>query len=255
MKTRPIHAYYIIIILTLVSCNTQLDKTKGKTSIYKAIKTSETLTIDGKMNEKDWEKSPVYTLDHFYKAEKPTDKQKTKYRMLWDEENLYLFFECEDQYITARETVRDGTPFLDDCAEIFLIPVPEAIDTHFCFEVNLYNTSNDIVYLDKFYKNSKGVVKAFSPDFKTEVNINGTLNNNSDIDKGWTMEFAIPLVTFRGVNTFHPVEIGTKWRFLAVRQNRDDIDGERRTTSTISSIQNQDSVHKSKYFSLLEFAK
>ena len=255
MKTLSLQAYCIIIILTFLSCKTELDKPKSETSVYKAIKTSENIIVDGKMNENDWKKSPVYNLDYHYEVEKPTDKQATEYRMLWDDENLYLFFKCEDQFITARETVRDGTPFFDDCAEIFLIPVPEALDTHFCFEVNLYNTPNDIFYLNNFYNNTKGVVKAFSPDYKTEVQIDGTINNNNDIDKGWTMEFAIPLVTFRGVNTFHPIEIGTKWRFLAVRQNRDDIDGERRTTSTISPIHKQDSVHESKYFSLLEFAE
>ncbi|SDX86324.1 Carbohydrate family 9 binding domain-like [Lutibacter oricola] len=245
----------IIAFSLLVSCNNKKETVKEDISLFKATNTKALITVDGIMNEKDWKKAPVYTFDYFYENEKKTDVQKTSYRMLWDDKNMYLFFQCEDQFINARETVRDGAPFLDDCAEIFLAPVPETISTHFCFEVNVLKTPNDIVYLDNFYNNTKGVVKAFSPDYEIGVQINGTLNDNTDIDKGWTMEYAIPLNTFRGVDTFHPIAEGTKWRFLALRQDRNEVDGERRITSTIVPVFDQKRVHEAGLFGMLEFSK
>ena len=98
--------------------------------LLKVSRTSDKMIIDGKATEDAWKNTELRTFGHFYRQEKPTDRQNTSFRMLWDEENLYVLFECEDQYITARETQRDGEPYFDDCAEIFLIPAPEALDVH-----------------------------------------------------------------------------------------------------------------------------
>jgi len=46
-----------------------------------------------------------------------------------------------------------------------------------------------------------------------EVGIDGTLNDNSDLDVGWTMEMAIPLKLFRGMDKFSPVMEGNKWAY------------------------------------------
>ncbi len=86
------------------------------------------------------------------------------------------------------------------------------------------------------------------------MNINGTLNDNSDIDTGWSMEMAIPLTNFRKLTELNPIKTGTKWAFLAVRQDRNDITGDRRSTSTIFPIFDiEKSVHQPNRFGLMEF--
>ncbi|MDO7173157.1 carbohydrate-binding family 9-like protein [Mariniflexile sp. AS56] len=221
--------------------------------IFKVSKTNSKITIDGKLDEAIWQNTEVRPFNHFFDVVKPTDQQNSKFRMLWDEENLYLFYECEDQYITARETVRDAEPYHDDCAEIFLIPVPESLDMHFCLEINLYKTSNDIVYLNNFYNNEFAPLKGFNPEFEVEFTVDGTINDNSDIDKGWTMELAIPIKTFKGVDRFFPVKAGSQWKFLALRQDRNDPEGNRRTCSTIFPTEKD--VHDTNFFGLLEFVE
>ena len=57
-------------------------------------KTSTKIEVDGVLDEA-WNNAEVFTFNHYYNAEKPTDKQKTKFRMLWDDDNVYLFYECE----------------------------------------------------------------------------------------------------------------------------------------------------------------
>lgn len=226
----------------------------GEQAVFKVSKTIDPVTIDGKMIESAWKKTEARSFDYFYRIEKPGDEQKTKFRMLWDEENLYVFFECEDQYITVREKNRDGQPYLDDCAEIFLIPVPDSLNMHFGFEVNLNKAANDFIWLNNFYQGKSGMVKSYNPEFKVEVSINGTVNDNSDIDKGWTMEIAIPLKLYEGLDTFSPVKNGNKWAFLASRQDRNDATGDRRSTSTIFPIYDiGKSVHQPNRFGLLEF--
>ncbi len=51
--------------------------------------------------------------------------------MLWDDTNLYLFYECEDTSLTSRETNFDGCTCIDDCGEFFVAPVPDKVYMHF----------------------------------------------------------------------------------------------------------------------------
>ena len=56
--------------------------------------------------------------------------EQTAVRLLYDEENLYLGFEClESQMAGLREkvTARDGPVHDDDCIEIFLAPEKSAV--------------------------------------------------------------------------------------------------------------------------------
>jgi hypothetical protein len=64
----------------------------GEQPVFKVSKASEAVLIDGEMNEKIWKKTEARKLDYFYKVDAPDDAQQTVFRMLWDEEYLYVFF-------------------------------------------------------------------------------------------------------------------------------------------------------------------
>lgn len=223
-------------------------------NIFKAKHTSETIVIDGQMNESSWKLSNKANFNHHYFVEKESDRQSTTFRMLWDENYLYLFYDCKDAYITAREKNRDGATFFDDCAEIFLSPSIVNQSLHFCLEINLYEVSNDVIYLNNFEGDKDAVIKAFNPEYHVAVQVNGTLNDNSDIDTGWKMELAIPLKNFTRISELNPVKPGTQWGFLALRQNRDEIDSKRRVTSIIyPNTKMENDVHQPQFFGRVEF--
>jgi len=228
----------------------------GEHLIFKASKTSELILVDGKIDEAIWQKTEARTLDHFYSVEKPDDAQKTTFRMLWDDKNLYLFYEMEDKYLTVRETERDGAPYLDDCAEIFFITAPDSLDTHFGYELNLNKASNDFIYFNDFYDGKNLAFKGFNPDFEVEVSFDGTVNDNSDVDVGWTIELAIPISNFGVLGQVVPIAVGNQWAFLAIRQDRNDAEGNRRSTSTIFPIYDiSKNVHQANRFGLVEFVE
>jgi hypothetical protein len=228
----------------------------GEQPIFKVSKTNEAIAVDGKMEESIWAKTEARTLDYFYRVEQPDDRQITTFRMLWDDKTLYVFFQMEDKFITSRETERDGEPYLDDCAEIFLITVPDSLDTHFGYELNLYKASNDFIYFNDYVEGRDVVYKSFNPDFDVEVTYEGTINDNSDTDKGWTMELAIPISNFGELGEIEPVKTGNRWAFLAIRQDRNDAEGNRRSTSTIFPIYDiSKNVHQANRFGLLEFVE
>ncbi|MDO6739172.1 carbohydrate-binding family 9-like protein [Wenyingzhuangia sp. 2_MG-2023] len=245
------------IIVFFVSC-TSSHKSKlslKERPLYKVHKANSELVIDGKLDDTAWEKAEARTFDYYYLTDKEEEKQKTTFRMLWDEKYLYVHYDLNDKFINAAETKRDGAPYLDDCAELFLIPAPNGENIHYCFEINPNKAINDLVFVNDFYQGQNVAIRAFNPDFKLEVAINGTLNNNSDIDKGWSLEMAIPHETFNAVSNEFPIKKGSQWAFLALKQIRDDENIGRRVMSTLFPVENvkEKDVHQPSMFGLLEF--
>jgi hypothetical protein len=259
MKTRT----YLVISFFLYSfcfLSAQPDKknANGDQSVYKVSKTVESISIDGKMDEASWKKAETRSLNYYYRWDRIPipDKQKTVFRMLWDDENLYLFYECKDSCLTAREKNPDSEPYYDDCAEFFLIPVPDSMNIHFAFELNLYKVAYDFVQFENFYNNKPTVIKSYNPAYKVGVTYDGTLNNDTDKDKGWKMEIAIPFSAFTGTNSFLPAKTGTRWTFQAARQDRNILSDKSRTGSTIFPLSNiTKNIHQSSRFGLMEFVE
>lgn len=98
------------------------------------------------------------------------------------------------------------------------------------------------------------VYKSFNPDFDVVVTYDGSINDNTNIDVGWTMEIAIPISNFGELGAVTPKKAGSQWAFLAIRQDRNDAEGNRSSTSTIFPIYDiTKNVHQANRFGLLEF--
>jgi len=218
----------------------------------RVAKASEEIIVDGMANDKDWIKASTYPLSHFYGVNKPTDKQASSVKILWDDSHLYFFFQAEDHYLTARETERDGVPYYDDCFEVFLIPSAKPIKLHYGFEVNLNKTANDFIFLNDFYQNSNVSLKSYNPTYRVKTRTEGSLNDNSDKDVGWSMEVAIPIKEFHS-QQFTTVQRGTVWNILIIRQDRNDASGERRSTSTLFPLTEGRGVHDPMVFGQIMF--
>lgn len=248
----------IVIVLVLVFAGTTLFSQTGKElvigeqPVYKVAKAKGPIVADGKMDEETWKNAEVKSFDYFFRRDEPLEKQKTKFRMLWDEQNIYLFYECEDTSITARETGYDGRPYIDDCAEFFCLPVPDSLYMHFGFEVNVWKARYDYIVLWQFYENRSIFIPDYNPGYEVGVTFDGTINNDTDTDKGWTMEYVIPMSVFRGFNTRNLA--GKQWAFQAVRQDRNMVDDRFRSTSTLFPTYDiRLDVHPPNRFGLMEF--
>ncbi|MEM9337880.1 MAG: carbohydrate-binding family 9-like protein [Bacteroidota bacterium] len=228
-----------IVLAVLVTLYFNNHLLKGQVSdnetsgMYAIKKTSQRVVIDGVLDDESWEKAGEVRLNYFYRDGMPTSGPATTCKMLWDDEYIYASFFAKDQFLTATEKKRDGAPFEDDCGELFLTPLPVQDRMHFGFEVNLYKASNDFIFIYDYYPGSFASIKSYNPDFEVAFTMDGTLNDNSDIDKGWSMEMAIPLNLFFLVGPFSEVKAGTKWMFQLLRQNRDELTVGNRTSCTL----------------------
>src|SRR5690606_14782928 len=108
------------------------------------------------------------------------------------------------------------------------------------------------IVLLQSHNNRSVFITGYDPDYRVGGTYNGTINDDTDTDVGWTMEFIIPLTAFQGFNTRNLV--GKKWAFKVVRQDRYLVNDRFRSTSTLFLTYNVIlDVHVPNRFGLIEF--
>ena len=170
--------------------------------------------IDGKINGVEWANVPW--TEYFVDIEgpsKPIPHYKTRVKMLWDDAYFYIATEMKEEHVWGKLTKRDAVIYHDNDFEVFIDPDN---DTHnyYELEVNALNTVWDLLLM-KPYRDAKQVALTDWDimDLKTGVEVQGTLNDASDLDSSWTMEIAIPWSTFREVSdTDVPPKENDQWR-------------------------------------------
>lgn len=194
---------------------------------YVVYKAPETIIIDGKTDELSWDKAQWTDLFVDIEGEnKELPAWSTRIKMLWDDNNLYIFAELEEPHIWAYYTEHDKIVYHENDFEIFIDPNRNTHE-YFEFEINAQNTLFDL-FMTKPYRNGGIPLISWNAEgFRSAVHLNGTLNQPDDTDKSWTIEMAIPFHDLRlGVHTQKP-ENGTYWNinFSRVQWQTDVIDG------------------------------
>jgi hypothetical protein len=168
--------------------------------------------VDGKLDDRAWQ-AAAWTTD-FVDIEgsaKPIPRLRTRAKILWDDEYLYIGAELEEPEVKATLTTHDSVIFHDNDFEVFLKPPGDA-PGYFEFEINALNTSWDL-YLNKPYRQGGKADNSWDiPGLKTAVAIHGTLNDPSDKDRGWTVEMAFPWSAFASRLPVTRPAIGDEWR-------------------------------------------
>lgn len=184
--------------------------------------------MDGKLNEAQWTNTDW--TESFVDIEgslKPNPFFDTKVKMLWDSTYFYIGAELEEPHVWATLTQRDAVIFKDNDFEVFIDPDG---DTHnyYELEINAFGTEWDLLLLKPYHDDSKVAIDSWDiTGLISKVHVNGTINNPSDTDKGWSVEIAIPWQTLEeAAPNFHP-EIGEQWKvnFSRVHWNTEIING------------------------------
>jgi len=168
--------------------------------------------IDGDINDAVWQQA-AWTED-FRDIEgdlKPNPSLRTRAKMLWDDSCLYIAAEISDPNVWAYLKRHDEIVFHDNDFEVFINP-NNTIHQYFELEFNARNTVFDL-FLNKPYRNGgNAMINWDAEGLRSAVKVQGTLNDPSDTDKGWTIEIAIPFKAISiGNNVQVPVD-GTLWR-------------------------------------------
>jgi len=214
---------------------------------YTARRAAGPMRIDGKLDEADWKSvawSPRFT-DILTGAPVIHD---TRAAVLWDQNYLYVAYRIEEPFVHAKFTNHNDFIYQDNDVEFFIA----GPDAYYEFELNAFNTSYEVYFAWTNTLTSSGLAKhpefqgaklvpfhgvgftnhprggrvgnfaAALPGLKTAVQIDGTVNDDTDRDRGWTVELALPWQSLKWLATDGralPHRSGDMWRMDFSRFN------------------------------------
>ncbi len=186
------------------------------------------IAVDGKLDDAAWQ-SASWT-DEFVDIEgdaKPKPRQRTRAKMLWDSKNLYIAAELMENHLQGKLTEHDSVIFQDNDFEVFIDPDGDN-HNYVEFEMNALNTTWDLL-LNRPYKDGGKADNGWEfAGIQSAVHLDGTINDSSDQDSGWTLEIAIPWSAFKKPPVMaYPPNQGDRWRidFSRVEWQFDIVDG------------------------------
>jgi hypothetical protein len=223
---------------------------KERIAQYTACRVKTKPVIDGKLDDDCWlraQKSPRFTdlvTGHVTLHE-------TRAAVLWDDEFLYVGYWIEEPNVQARLTERDTLIYEENDVELFAA----GQDAYYELEINALGTIYEVFFIweeayevagyDRMPEFAKGAPGARPwhgvgfpqhprgarlgfwnwdfPGLRSAVQVDGTLNDDRDRDRGWTVELALPWKGFtalaRGDGRALPPRDGDTWRMDFSRFN------------------------------------
>jgi len=169
------------------------------------------IEIDGVLAESAWDRADkagpfVRSLDG-----KPASAA-TEARLLWDDDCLYVAFLAEDTNVSGAFFKDDEKLYTSNVVEIFLDPSGDG--SHYDeIEVAPTNALFDASFAGGA---RQGMDLSWSSRAKHAVRVDGTLNDPRDVDRGWTVELAIPFASLTGMPKPRP-QRGDRWKFNLYR--------------------------------------
>jgi len=188
---------------------------------YNAYKVDTAPQIDGKLDESAWQLAPTSPnfRDLITGGETIHD---TRAAVLWDNEYLYVAYWIEEPNVQATLTERDALIYQNNDVEFFIA----GQDTYYEFEINSFGTIYEVFFIwedsPSFQNGVYDTIPELNrdqpgrrpfdgvgykphprgsrigywnwdlPGLKSAVYVDGTINDDRDRDRGWTVELAIP---------------------------------------------------------------
>jgi len=177
-------------------------------------KTSTPPKIDGLLDDPAWQGATPLTLVDSMDG-KPTQLRTTA-RLTWDDEALYVAFDCEDPDVWGTFKNRDDPLYTQEVVEIFIDADADG-KTYDEIEVSPHN----VVFDAYFPARRQGMDTSWDSGLQSAVKVNGTIDDASDRDKGWTVEMRIPFSRLHSVPHVPP-RPGGRWRFNLYRLDLPD---------------------------------
>ncbi len=183
---------------------------------YRAL---EPITVDGKLDEKSWQLAPRSPRFVDLITGRPTIHD-TRVAVLWDDTHLHVGYWVEEPFVAAKLTERDSIIYTENDIELFIA----GRDAYYELELNALGTIYEAFFVwedgyersgysrqpefartadgykpwngvgfDKHPRGARlGFFKWDMPGIEAAAAIDGTINDHSDRDRGWTAEISIP---------------------------------------------------------------
>ncbi|MFP3895939.1 MAG: carbohydrate-binding family 9-like protein [Anaerolineales bacterium] len=183
--------------------------------LYTCYRASSPLSVDGRLEETSWKRTPPIHLVLADTGETP--RQDTEVRLLWNDDYLYAAFVCQDTDIWGTTTERDQDIYNQEVVEIFVDADCDG-RAYVEIEVNPLNAVLDLFMLIRGERR-KGLWDWDSEGLRTTVSVDGNPRQRSSDDRSWIVEMAIPMTDFLTAPNLPP-RPGDEWYINLYRIDR-----------------------------------
>jgi hypothetical protein len=229
---------------------------------YSAQKIDFDFEVDGDITKSLWAES-TWSSPFLDMASGDQAEFVTKTAIRWSDAKLYVAFWAEEPDVRAEITQRDSLIFLENDLELFI----DGGDCYYELEFNALNTMYEVFFIwrDSFPNPAKFPPESFDisrndtftfggdydrtgaffwlgthprgtrwafrgfdmPGLETAVRIDGTLNDPSSVDRGWSAEVAIPWESLKPLANGRslPPTDGDIWKFFLGRFQKKIVAG------------------------------
>ena len=169
----------------------------GGVRLYEAPMASSAPVIDGDLSEEAWRDAPwTESFVDIRGEDWPSPVWTTRAKITWDAHCLYIGAKLEEPHLWATLAERDAIIYRDHDFEVFIDPDGDGL-AYYELEINALGTEFDL-FLDRPYsRGGRAYIEWDMAGLQTAVRLDGTLNDPSDEDAGWTVEIAIPWSALR----------------------------------------------------------
>lgn len=190
------------------------------------------IKIDGRLDDGPWQRAPLCGpfVDVGSGRQNPALPVQGNARLLWDDQFLYVGFEVRDQKVRGGfpADARDPHLWERDTVEIMIDPDGDGDNKdYYEIQVNPQNLVFDTQYDDYNAPNGNGKGpfghEEWSAGLTSAVEVHGSLDDDSDVDEGYTVELKLPWASLAKAKSSPPPS-GARWRMnLYAMQNNGGV--------------------------------
>ena len=185
---------------------------------YVCVRAKGPIDVDGRLDDAPWNDAPwSEDFGDMATGVRPGAALRTRVKMLWDDQYLYIGADVAGPHLWAEMTRHDSPLYQENAVEFFVDPDGDNHE-YYEFEINARNTTWDLFLPRPYRDGGQGLSDWEILGLKSAVHLDGTLNDPSDVDRGWTIEIAVPWFAL-GEQAHRPVppHPGDQWRMNFTR--------------------------------------
>jgi hypothetical protein len=180
---------------------------------YLCLRATTPIVIDGDLRDEAWRRAP-WSSDFvdIVGDGAPKPRFRTRVKMLWDDNALYVGAELQEPQLQATLTQHDSVIFQDNDFEVFLDPDGDGLN-YTELEMNALDTTWDLLLPKPYNQGGQAHNEWELKGLQTAVRLKGKLNDPKTRSKSWNVEIAIPWSAL-AVTSIDPCppHSGDKWR-------------------------------------------
>lgn len=201
----------LFLTVMFVSCSKKEPKVaSNQAKQYTVKRLSSNIKIDANWDKPAWAKIKAQSLDLFM-GDKPQHMPKTQFKVAYDDQNIYVIFKVDDQYVRAVAEGYQSSVCLDSCAEFFFNPSTDIDNGYFNVEINCGGT----MLLCHQLGRGKNIVPVENEDLdKIEIAHSLPIMVTEEITEPttWTLEYRIPVSMLTKYSKVTPPAPGVNWK-------------------------------------------